>query len=194
LDPTVKLHTTKRWSAADLLTHDDVRTTSATRTIIDLAGSTSTAHLVEKAIDSAIRLRLTTLAKLTRRMTELAPGRRGIRLLREILLDSGGESFLERRFLQLARSSDLPRPSCQVVYATTGRVMRVDFEFANLAVVVEVSGRFGHTSDRDRQKDARRRNALQQIGKTVLEFTTMDVLTSPQYVLATLAESGVVTR
>jgi very-short-patch-repair endonuclease len=58
-------------------------------------------------------------------------------------------------------------------------------------VVVEVSGRFGHTSDRDRQKDARRRNALQQLGKAFLEFTTIDVLLSPEYVLATLRTSGV---
>ncbi len=112
-------------------------------------------------------------------------------MLREILLDSGGESFLERRFLGLVRAAGLPRPTCQVVFATSGRVMRVDFEFRS-SVVVEVTGRFGHTSDRDRQKDARRRNALQQIGKTVLEFTTIDVMSAQDYVLTTLHTSGVV--
>jgi len=80
-----------------------------------------------------------------------------------------------------------------VSYATSGRVMRVDFEFQRLNLVVEVTGRLGHTSDRDRRKDALRRNALQQIGKEVLEFTTVDVLSSPDYVLATLHTSGVVT-
>src|SRR5207342_473290 len=114
--------------------------------------------------------------------TELAPGRPGIALLREILLDSGGESFLERRFLNLMRTAGLPRPTCQVAYATNGMVMRVDFEFQPTNVVVEVTGRLGHTSDRDRQKDARRRNALQQLGKEVLEFTTVDVLSAPDYV------------
>jgi very-short-patch-repair endonuclease len=59
---------------------------------------------------------------------------------------------------------------------------------------VEVTGRLGHTSDRDRQKDARRRNALQQLGKEVIEFTTVDVVSSPGYVLSTLATSGVVPR
>ena len=68
--------------------------------------------------------------------------------------------------------------------------MRVDFEFRQINLVVEVSGRFGHTSDRDRQKDARRRNALQQIGKEVLEFTTIDVVSNPDYVLATLHTAG----
>jgi very-short-patch-repair endonuclease len=125
-------------------------------------------------------------------MTQLAPGRPGIRALRELLLDSGGESFLERRFLQLMRAAHLPKPSTQVAYAASGRAMRVDFEFPGLDVVVEVSGRLGHTTDRDRQKDARRRNALQQLGNRVLEFTTADVMSSPDYVLTTLADSGVV--
>ena len=194
LDPSVHLHTTRRWSTADLLTRDGVRITSTTRTIIDLAGSRTSTDLLEKAIDSAVRLKLTTITRLTRRMTELAPGRPGVALLREILLDSGGESFLERRFLRLVRDAHLPRPTCQVVYAGGGRAMRVDFEFKLTNVVVEVSGRFGHTSDGDRQKDARRRNALQQLGKTVLEFTTVDVLSSPDYVLGSLQISGVVTR
>ncbi len=192
-DPWVQLHTTKQWHASDLMSHDGVRTTSPTRTIIDLAASRHPADSIEKAIDSAIRLRLTSIPRLTRRMTELAPGRFGIQLLRELLLDSGGESFLERRFLRLIRTARLRRPTCQVVHATSGRVMRVDFEFTETNVVVEVSGRLGHTSDRDRQKDARRRNALQQLGKTVLEFTTVDVLSFPDYVLVTLHKSGVVT-
>lgn len=191
LDPTVKLHTTMQWHAGDLQTRDGVRTTSATRTIIDLAASRHGSQAIENAIDSAIRLRLTTIPRLTKRMAELSSGRPGVRLLREILLDSGGESFLERRFLGLVRAAGLPRPTCQVVFATSGRVMRVDFEFRS-SVVVEVTGRFGHTSDRDRQKDARRRNALQQIGKTVLEFTTIDVMSAQDYVLTTLHTSGVV--
>ena len=194
LDPSVRLHTTRQWSTADLLSHGGVRLTSATRTIIDLAASHHTATSIENAIDSAIRLRLTTYPRLTRRITELAAGRRGIRLLRELLLDSGGESFLERRFLRLLRSADLPRPDCQVAYAASGRALRVDFEFPAANVVVEVSGRLGHASDRDRQKDARRRNALQQLGKTFLEFTTADVMSAPDYVLATLRTEGVVTR
>jgi very-short-patch-repair endonuclease len=194
LDPSVRLHTTKQWTTGDLMTRDGVRTTTATRTIIDLAASHFSPASIENAIDSAVRLRLTSIPRLTKRMGELANGRRGIQLLREILLDSGGESFLERRFLSLIRAARLPRPTCQVVYAANGRAMRVDFEFHATDVIVEVSGRLGHTSDRDRQKDARRRNALQQLGKTVLEFTTVDVLASPDYVLTTLHTSGVVTR
>ena len=110
-------------------------------------------------------------------------------LLRELMLDSGGESVLERRFLRLMREHRLPRPAVQVAYQReSSRAMRVDFEFA-CGVVVEVSGRLGHTSDRDRQRDARRRNALQQAGRQVLEFTTADVVEDPQYVCATVEAS-----
>jgi len=47
-------------------------------------------------------------------------------------------------------------------------------------------GRRGHVSDRERAKDARRRNELQALGLIVLEFTTHQVETQPGYVLATL--------
>jgi very-short-patch-repair endonuclease len=192
LDPTVTLHTTTRWDPGDLLVHRGVRTTSATRTVIDLATSRESTRSIERAIDSAVRLRLMSIPRLTKRMSELAAGRPGIQLLRELLLDSGGESILERRFLRLVRDARFPRPECQVIYSPGGRVMRVDFEFQEVNVVVEVSGRLGHASDRDRQKDARRRNALQQMGKTVLEFTTVDVVSAPDYVSTTLQISGVV--
>jgi Protein of unknown function (DUF559) len=193
LDPAVHLHTTKQWDAADLQSRDGVRVATVTRTLIDLA-SAEPIRSLERAIDCAVRLRLTSIPTLTRRMGELASGRRGIGVLREMLLDSCGESFLERRFLRLVRHADPPLPQCQVASSANGRAIRVDFEFAGTNVIVEVSGRLGHTSDGDRQRDARRRNALQQQGKTVLEFTTVDVLSSPEYVLATLQTSGVVPR
>ena len=110
--------------------------------------------------------------------------------MRELLLDSGGESHLERRFLRLLRELGLPRPNCQVVFRRDNRtVARVDFQFPGTNVVVEVSGRLGHTSDSDRQRDARRRNALQQSGMEVLEFTTADVIDGKDYVFETLTTS-----
>lgn len=103
------------------------------------------------------------------------------------MLDAGGESALERRFLRLMRTVGLPRPRTQVAYAREStRAMRVDFQFG-AGLVAEVSGRLGHTSDRDRQKDARRRNALQAVGVPFVEFTTADVVEDPDYVTDTIA-------
>ena len=137
------IHTTTRWDRRDIINHDGVRTCSATRAIIDLATQTRSARDLERAIDSAIRLRQTALSRLQMRLRGLSGhGRHGCRLLRELLLDSGGESFLERRFLKVVRESGLPRPECQVVFRADGiTVARVDFRFPGTNVVVEVSGR-----------------------------------------------------
>ncbi len=185
------LHTTTRWDNGDVISHEGVRTCTATRAIIDFATQRPSAGELEAVIDRAIALRMTALPKLRRRLSDLSGrGRPGSTLLRELLLDSGGESYLERRFLRLVRSAHIPRPECQVIFRRgTDRVARVDFHFPRHHLVVEVSGRLGHVSDRDRQRDARRRNALQQLGETVLEFTTADVIDAPDYVLRTLRAS-----
>lgn len=111
--------------------------------------------------------------------------RHGCALVRELLLDTGGESHLERRFLTLVRHAGLPRPSCQVTFrASTGRPLRVDFLFDH--VIVEVSGRLGHSSDTDRRRAGRRRVELEDQGCRVIEFTTSDVIDDPEYVIRTL--------
>jgi Protein of unknown function (DUF559) len=184
------LHTTQHWDNSDLLVHDGLRLTSATRTIVDLAVSGSSARDIEAVIDDAIKRRMTSLPTLRRRTDDLCgKGVQGSSLLKALVLDSGGESYLERRFLALVRRAGLPRPTCQVVHRADGkRIARVDFQFPRTNVIVEVSGRLGHVSDTDRQRDARRRNALQQTGHVVLEFTTADVLDAQAYIVATLRE------
>ena len=180
-----EIRTVRDWRSSDLLWRDGVRVMNVTRLIIDLAATGESPRRIEAAIDSGIRLRLTSVPTLRRRTADI-DGRRGAPMLRELMLDSGGESFLERRFLRLVRRAGLPRPRTQVAYAReAGRAMRVDFEFPN-GLVVEVSGRLGHTSDRDRQREVRRRNALQAAGRPFVEFTTADVIEDPTYVIATL--------
>ncbi len=106
-----------------------------------------------------------------------------------MLLDAGGHTTLERLFLRLVRESGLPIPVPQVVHRHEGRhVARVDFLFADHDLVVEVSGGRGHSSARERAKDARRRNEPQRLGRTVLEFTYEQVTRQPEHVIATLTE------
>ncbi len=183
----LNLHTTTRWSRGDFISRDGIVCSNATRAIIDLA-ATARPRTLESVIDNAIRLRLTSVPTLTTRIDELSgSGRSGTRLLRTLLLDSGGESVLERAFLKIIRENGLPRPVAQVSYRTdTELAIRVDFEYLDSSLVIEVSGKRGHTSDSDRRHDARRRNELQRIGKRVVEFTTADVLEDPAYVVATL--------
>ena len=96
-----------------------------------MASSEPSAHAIEKVIDEAMRQRRVTLTGLTTRAAELgASGRRGTALLRTLLLDAGGESYLERRFLALVRRERLPRPTCQVMHRSGNQtIARVDFLF-----------------------------------------------------------------
>ncbi len=104
-----------------------------------------------------------------------------------MLLDSGGHTILERRFLTLMRTAGLPVPTPQVVHRRDGRTFaRVDFLFADHGVVVEVSGRKGHASDAERARDAQRRNELQDIGRKVYEYTYQQVTRDPTYVVRTM--------
>jgi very-short-patch-repair endonuclease/predicted transcriptional regulator of viral defense system len=181
-----QLHTTRRLELIDRTEIDGFRTTTASRTIIDLAATASVSQL-ERAIDSAVRDGWSSPAFLRRRLGALrGRGRRGVRLLDELLEDSGGHSDLERRFLALVRRAGLPKPTCQRILGRGETVARVDFSFEPRPVLVEVSGRRGHASDAERAKDARRRNELQELGFVVLEFTNRQVREQPGYVIATL--------
>jgi hypothetical protein len=148
-----------------------------------MAGGAVTGAQLERAIDSAVAARRTSLPTLRSRLQQLeGRGRHGCVLLRELLLDSGGESYLERRFLTLMRNAGIARPRCQVAFtSSSGKPIRVDFLFG--AVIVEVSGRLGHTSGQDRQHAGRRRFELEQQGYRFVEFTTADVIDDPEYVV-----------
>ena len=180
--PGVRVHTSLRLEPADFVRREGLRLTSAARTLIDLAADGFPVAGLTEAFDAAVRLGLVTPDYLRRRLDSVGrAGRAGVRLLDEILVDSGGHSFLERRFLQLVRQAMIPRPSTQVVHQNTdGTIARVDFEWTGAWLIVEVNGRRGHAGDADRAKDAHRRNELQAIGFRVLEFTTRMVLDRPE--------------
>ena len=171
------VHTSTRLRPVDLVTVAGFRATSATRTIFDLALGGAHPNRIEAAIDSAVRLQLSSPEVLQRRLAGLrGSGRGGCRLVEDLITDAGGHSMLERRFLELVRGAGLPRPRTQVVFRQDGRhVARVDFLFDEFAVVVEVSGRKGHSSDAERARDAQRRNELQDLGQRVFEYTWHDV-------------------
>jgi very-short-patch-repair endonuclease len=180
-----RVHTTTRLERIDRVEVEGFRCTSASRTIVDLAGSVLVRAL-ERAIDSAVRDGLTSPTFLAHRLSALRHGR-GVRLLDRLLVDAGGHSDLERRFLQLVRVAGLPSPIRQRTFRNQARrVIRVDFSFEPRPLIVEVSGRRGHSSDAERAKDAQRRNELQHLGFVVLEFTNRQVRDEPGYVIATL--------
>jgi hypothetical protein len=166
---------------------DDLRVTSGTRTVVELAGRVSEREL-GNAIDSAVRFGLTSPVVLRQRLEELGrSGRSGVVMFDRLMESAGVQSWLERQFLGLLRAAGLPRPAVQRIYRRDGRhVARVDFDFVPAPVIVEVGGRRGYLSADDRRRQEHRRNELQLLGKVVYFFTSEDVVEAAGYVTATL--------
>jgi very-short-patch-repair endonuclease len=182
------VHTTENVGRLDVVTVNGLRCSSATRTIIDLARARISSRRLEAAVDSAVRFGLSAPIVLERRLAELrGPGQWSARALDRLLIDSGDESALERRFLALLREARLPRPRTQTVQRRDGRhVARVDFLFEPYQVVVEVTGRLGHSTPTDRGADAQRRNELTDLGFRVYEYTWSHVTQRGPWVIATM--------
>jgi very-short-patch-repair endonuclease len=179
------VHSTRYLPPIDVVRVDGLRTTSATRTVIDLARARVSEERLAAAIDSAVRTGSSSPATLQRRLAALrGPGRWGCRRIDELLAGSGGHTMLERLFLELMREARLPRPDPQVVFRDDSgtTIARVDFLYPAWSIVVEVTGRLGHSTPSERAKDAQRRNELQDIGLRVHEYTWEDVTRRPEYV------------
>jgi hypothetical protein len=183
-----KVHGSKLIRPHDIVRVDGIATTSATRTIVDLANVRVHPDRLRAAIDTAVRLQLSAPRTIAERVYDIRRrGRTGVRLLDELLLDSGGHTMLERDFLRLMREAGLPRATPQVVFRDGSRTLaRVDFLFAEWSIVVEVSGRKGHSSPAERARDAQRRNELQDLGLKVYEFTWEDITRRPGWVIRTM--------
>jgi very-short-patch-repair endonuclease len=149
--------------------------TTVHRTLIDL-GAVGGADLVELALESALRRRMTTTDRLLRRLEALeGRGRRGPAILRSILDQRGPvpptESALETRFLQFLRRYNVPMPTRQHRVTDLGFVARVDFFYDGHGVVIEVDSRAHHLRRAQWEADLRRRNALTASGLQVLHVT-----------------------
>ena len=182
------VHSTFVLPRIDRVTVSGYPCTSATRTIIDLARLRVPRLQLEAAIDSAVRTGRSSPVVLVDRLGALrGPGRWGARLLDELLVDTGGHTMLERRFLQVVRRAGLPRPRTQVIHRCDGQTFaRVDFLFDDFGIVIEVSGRKGHSSPSERARDAQRRNELQDAGRLVYEYTWEQITRRAEWVGETL--------
>jgi hypothetical protein len=188
------IHRGRDIARLDMTEVDGIPTMSATRTIIDLAGSESRERLAA-AIDSALRDRLTTEDFLHRRIMELrCRGRAGLERLVSVLEGNedtrGGHSWLERRFLVLLALAGLPRPLTQaVVGARNTRLIRVDCQFPGTNVVVELLGYAFHRTAMQMQNDAERMNRMILDGLHPLQYTYADVASESPTMMASLREA-----
>lgn len=172
---------------SDTRTVDGLTALTPERLILDSPIFRFTRDELEQVIDGAIRRRLVSESRLRRRAEERhTRGVRGGRALIDALVDSGGESSLERRFLALVREAGLPRPTLQRTYRDGRRTLaRVDFVFPN-GLIVEVAGHATHSDRAHRNRDAERSNDLVLRAAPVLTFTYEHVTYRPAYVIHAL--------
>ncbi len=185
------IHTTTVLPQIDRATVGGLPAMAATRTLIDLARLVS-APVLTAALDSALRDGLTSEAHLHARIVHLrSRGRYGIPKLLAVIegceASRGGHSWLERRFLELARQAALPRPDTQVVLSRAGdRLVRVDCTFPGTPIVVELLGYRWHRTKEQMSRDAERLNALVLDGRQPLQFTYDQVTTDAAGVITLL--------
>jgi very-short-patch-repair endonuclease len=170
----------------DVADHDGLLVTTPVRTVLDLARILSDRRLAA-VVDGLVRDRLATEADLIEALMRWRrQGRRGVTKLAAVLgldaarldhvLSGRPESWLERLFMELLRSWDLPRADCQRrVTDANGKIRRLDFLLDGTTIICEVEGQLGHADRASRSADAERRTALRRAGFIVLTYTYLDV-------------------
>ena len=188
----ILVHETKWLAPVDITVVDAIPVTTATRTLIDLAGVVSV-EVLEEALDDALRRRLTSLPRLRWRLAELArAGRPGVIPLRALLAARGGastvpESVLETRLLRVLRRAGLPIPACQYPVRDRGRIVAVvDFAYPDICLAIEVDGYRWHSGRARWERDLGRRNVLTGLGWRVIHVTSTDLQRRPDEMIGTI--------
>ena len=168
--PGIRVHRTLSLNAA---IHQGLTLTTPAQTLADLA-TTLTDHELDRAVEQALILRLTT-------HDELAGTARLRRALRTEPALTRSEA--ERRLLDLTRAARIPRP------AANTRVGRheVDLLWTAQRLVVEVDGYAFHGSRHAFERDRRRDADLVAAGYRVIRFTWRQITREPEAVVARLA-------
>ena len=187
-DAAMELTTPRRLTHPDVIIHHrtlgprdsgmrgPIRATSPTRTLLDLC-TVINDRAVARALDDALRRRITTLDKIERLLHRVSGrGARGCSTLRRLAkdrIDIGvTESELESQVLQLLRAEGFPTPNLQYEIRDQGQFLaRVDFAYPEARVAIEVGSFTYHSAPKDWEHDHSRHNHISSRGWTVLYIT-----------------------
>jgi very-short-patch-repair endonuclease len=185
----VAVHRTRSLEAVDRDLIHGIPVTSPARTVVDLASALRGEALVA-AVESALRLRLTTHAFIEWRLRALGgKGRKGSAELRRLLDERGRtaaalEYRLEVKLGRLLAASDLPRPVRQHWVEVDGKRFRLDFAWPGRGVAIEADGWDHHGGRVAFVRDHQRLSALAAAGWRVLPVTWEQVTRAPATVVA----------
>jgi hypothetical protein len=187
--PGLRVMRSRQLSGAHVTTRRGLPTTSATRTVVDLAEKMAR-PAIDAVLADAIRHNLVSLDYLRRLEARLAT-RRGAHPLRAVLadFDPALESILEREYAEILTAAGLPvgKPQHEIFDGKL-LVARVDFAYVDLQLAVEVDGYHYHSRSEQLDRDRRRERALARHKWNVIRFTTSDIRGQPAAVVADLAD------
>ena len=183
----VKAHRHDPLPPQDLKLIDGIPTTNIERTLMDLAAVVDIDAL-EDALDSALRKRLTSIARLRMRANQ-GSGRRGMNNLRKLLSERTSEgqptqSRFETRLNRLLLDGGLPPLRQHTVWDGGEFVARVDSCYPEAKLIVEADSYRWHSGKRAWQRDIERRNQLTTLGWQIVHVTWDDLIRRPQATLA----------
>lgn len=164
--------------------------TTAARTLFDLARSTSP-HLLDRAVEEALRDRLCTIGGLHRVLAELGGrGRPGTRRLRSILEHRDIDyipTASELETVGRAVLGAIPGIEWEVAMSDgQGYLRRVDALVRSARVVIEFDGVTYHSQPTDIRRDNAGDARLIAAGYVVLRFGWIDLTSRPESVRATV--------
>ena len=196
----VTVHRSDDLLEEDVEVIDGIRTTTVTRTLVDLAAQISRNDL-ECAYESGVRRGATSLEAIEKLVERVGrSGRRGVtraRALIKIAVRDGERngSELETRFFQILRELGLPLPTRQrQVFRPDGRFAYADYAYDDEKVVFELQGYEGHSTKIQHRRDTERNNMIALRGYTLFEFTWHHVMREPEMVKRVVLEAlGVLT-
>jgi very-short-patch-repair endonuclease len=181
----VRVHCVRSLAVTDVRRRDGLLVTAPSRTLLDLAETTSLEEL-ERAVAEARRLGLVRDGELEAQMAH-SHGRHGVKPLRVVIERESGPAFTrsqaERRLLKLIRNARLPSPRCNVPAAGH----EVDFLWPEQKLVVEIDGYAFHRSRTAFETDRKRDADLQLAGYRVLRITWRRLDDEPEAVIAQIA-------
>lgn len=185
----VTVHRTRNLTDEDVVRTGPLATTSAPRTIVDLACELGPVAL-RRTVADAVRRGLTgptELRTLSRRLGRVRGKRQLLALVDELSpLDRDCRSELETRFLRLMRGEGLaPTAMNHPVEDADGRRRVIDAVYLPERVPVELDSRLAHGTLLDWHDDLRRENAVVLTGwRPFLRFSWADVTQRPGEVVA----------
>lgn len=181
----VAVHRALELRDRDVTVLDGIPITTAARTVVDLAAVVPAA-LFERALEDAFRRRLTTPEDVDATLWRVGGrGRKGTKLLRDLLDDRGAssDSGWEVRLRRLLVDRGLPAPDSQHAVVIDGQRYRLDLAYPAQRVDVEFESLRWHTGRERLEVDSERRNRLRAAGWRIVHVTAGMLRDRPEQVV-----------